>query len=181
MKKLMYMTAMAAVVVLMSALSACSDDDEPEVNPDEKLSALLENKIWQEQPLETRWMTEEGKLVTEDELEPMSGDAHCDSYFFSGDKATVFEYYVAIPIGIRYWRYDYTYSIDWKTGEVSLYTLNGKAAKSFVIESVSENELVVLDSYGYRYDALYRRRVLTPVAKADEQKWWDEYEDHTDR
>lgn len=178
---------MLPALALLFAAASCSDDvpvkekETPVLT--EAFRVDLEGKIWQEaNPEQTMYITNDGKLVTPSELPETCGATYTYAYYFADGKATVFQRQTSGPASSLppTFRYTFAYTVDFQSGTISFVKADGSHAGGnlpFEIEKLTDSELVIHDKYYVQEGYKYRRCVLTPVPKAEEQQWWDTFTD----
>lgn len=192
MKSLRLSSLALATACCLAAMTSCSSDDEPRNDNTDKDAPMAtefqtkaEGKIWTPSADEQMtWVTTDGQVLTADELSASAGGSYRHSYHFYGTEATRFQLLTfggGDPATPRAVRQTYTYDYDQKSGTATFRTPGtNDEAMSIDIESVSENRMVIHDTSDLRpaaggAETAYRRVVLVPVDKSQEQTWWDTY------
>lgn len=176
-------TAVYSLLALLATVAfvSCDSDDEPVNNPSDinpprasEFQAKAGDRIWTPSTQETAvWVTTDGQTLTADDLEPVFGGG-IESYYFNGSEAVQFILQPGYPCQVGY-----NFNYDEESGAIT-FTHKDKSSISFTmtVESLSEDRMVVRDMdlrESAKGEIAYRRVVLVPVDKAEEQKWWDTY------
>lgn len=184
MKKLIYLTLVT--ICCACVMTACGSDDEPKTSPENSVpkisefQAIVENKIWTPSSHEDiTWITTDGQVLTANDMDAVSGSIYQQSYYFNNSEAVIFEFQLFGPSDTRAHKYNYTCDFDESKNVISFSTQENNAETfSIELESISADRMVIHDSQvreSEKGEVAYRRVVLVPVDKSEEQTWWDTY------